>query len=1091
MGERQHGSKSPSTAASCFLRQVSHSPSFCRTATADASSISTKRSSKSKPPCAHNTSKPRPSSPVLISSTIQLVDTGSPSGLERSPSICSNVTSHSQSYRGGVHGSGRWVASPMLNSSMSNLQLQSSIRVSSLKNRHGGGSSGGGDNWLMTDPGSSSLVTGGQVAERRYPSATTVPTLVDTTTVFERSSSTTSVTTNRRTGKPIWSAFHSGHGGAKSSVLSIPVFATKSPERNRILKLKSIPSQTQISIDSSMTPTFVVPPPAASLPLFIPSNPSSSKSTYNLKNAKHANEKIRAPIRIRHSLSATSATRAGSSPLPQRDQDRSASAPSLPVSFVEANSRSGDASPTLPHSGMKMSPSLLSSLSPLPPPMPCPTVGNRRRRRRSSSSSSSNTNQIFSSRDRISSFTSQTSIATATTARTSMTNRTLSSCSTTTSSLANSQCTLIPQGSSDITSKPITLVPGAHYLRRSSSNSNGYTPASHHLHGHGREKRFLRNQSYQHRHQRQGSTTSNISFDGAGEGGNTAAASARSQAYAQLTGTATAAGMGLGLGTITNANKDVGPRRRRPSTSPGSGLGSTIVNWSPYGQRHGLGTGGSIAASTANGSASTLMPSPSSSPPYQHHSKVAHSSLISLSHYGNPSSITRTPSRVSSPPSTPSHHFSSSPKSKSILTRASSLSTKASACGGMVKSVKFVEIPEVYYRSGYYEHDGKEFIYGCDTGNADKEEDEEDEGEDGIPAVGARGEGQEGMVLRECSGMDIEAIDMDIDTYLGTHKHFSEESKEPKYGFKKMGWGFLSRGRRVEKENQREQEDESKESIIPPPPPPYEHGQKRVEKEKTTSGFGLRRLMGLTTRKAPPPPLSLSISSPAPLSPKSPRCLVQVEEKTRQRNKKQSTSPHVSPRKPISGPYVLGSHLPSRSPSTHSPMPSPSSSFLHQQIPGRPIPMSSSNTSLNKMHGGRQCEHQNLETLSTVSQGCGSHHRSRSLRNTHQLNTSLTTITNFGMNTERPVGPNVAGTRPKGFVIGTDAFLSVNAVPVPLKNASSYESFRSAKSYGGWSDKGSMRSAKSAGTSSMRTFRTWMNKIGTGVYGGVGVAVAE
>ena len=1072
-GQRQ------SATASCSPQQVSRSPSSCHTATAatchnltSTSSSPANSSSKSQPP----TAKPRPSSPVFISSTIQFVDVGtppaSPSGLERNPSICSNLTSRSH---GGVYGFASLATSPMSNSTHSNLQLQSLIRVSPLKNRHHGGG-GGGNNSPMTDSGSS-LMTGNQVAERRHSPTTTGATLPST-----QSPSATSSMINRRAGKSMWSAPHSGLGATISPSLT-PVLPTGHFENDRILK--SIPSQTQISVDSSITPTFVVPSSTASLPLFVP----LSNSVYHLKNAKHASEKLslRTPTGIRHSLSATSTSRTSPSSHPQREwRDKFASSPSLPISFVGANKHQGDASPTVPHLGMKMSPLLLSSSSP-PPPL---AAENRRRRRRSSSSSSNNTNQNPSkSRDRISSFTSQTSIATATTARTSMTNRTLSSCSTT-SSLVNSQCTPItpvPQDPSDLTSKPIP-VPGAHYFRRSSSNSTGYTPASYHLHGHGREKKFLLNQSYQRRYQRQGSTTSSVSFDGVGESGNNAAASARSQAYAQLTGNATAAGMGLGLGTIANANVDAGSRSRRPSTSPGSGFGPS-TNSSPCGQRHGSGQGRPASGSTTCGTITTML-SPSSPPTYQPHSRLAHSSLISLSHYGNPSSITRTPSRVTSPPYVPSHHFSSLPKTRSILTRASSLSTKASACGSTVKSVKFVEIPEIYYRSGYYEHDGIDFIYGCDTGNTDakEEEDRGDEGQDDIPAVGARGEGQEGMVLRECSGMDIEAIDMDIDTYLGTQKHFAEESKETKYGLKKMGWGFLSRGRRlIEKESRREQEDGMKASIVPLPPF-SDQEQRREEKEKTTPGFGLRRLMGLTTRKAPPPPLSLSISSSAPLSPESPNALIRLEEDKIQpkNNKKPSTSPSVSPRKPISGPYVLGSHLPSRSPSsTHSSMPSPSSP-LHQPIPSRSILASSSSTSLNKMHGRPWCGHSPNSPIPSSASVCqGHHHRSRSLRSTHAPNASIVTTIfshlDSGMNTERPVGPNVAGRmRPKGIVMGADAFQSVNSL---IKNASSYESFRSAKSCGGRSD--DVDSMKSVGAGSMRTFRAWMNKIGTGGGGGV------
>jgi hypothetical protein len=417
------------------------------------------------------------------------------------------------------------------------------------------------------------------------------------------------------------------------------------------------------------------------------------------------------------------------------------------------------------------------------------------------------------------------------------------------------------------------------------------------------------------------------------------------------------------------------------------------------------------------------------------------------------------------------------------------MSTKGSGCGsGTVKSVKFVEIPEVHYRSGCYEQDGNEYIYGYDNGGAgvsEDIEDEEDEDEDNIPAVGAKGEGQEGLVLRECMGIDVEAIDMDIDTYLGSPPPSAAggEEKESKLSFKKMGWGFLSRGaRKAEKEN-RTEVDESKDSIIPPPLEPEQ------KKEEKTSGFGLRRLMGFTTRKAPPPPLSLSISSPLSLAPKSPTTITtQVEEVPDQiHDNRPGTSPPVSPRKPISGPYILGSHLPSRSPPAHSPIPSSSSSFLHQPVSSRTIPTSPSNTSLNRLNhglGGRHYGYEYPQPSSTVSHG-GTTRRSRSLRSTHRTNPSLTTVTNLGMNTERPVGPNIAGTRPKGFVVGADV-LSLDAVPAALKNAPSYESFRSAKSYGGRSvrsEVGSMKSAKSIGAGSMHSFKAWMNR--------VAVAVAE
>ncbi|KXN87560.1 hypothetical protein AN958_08494 [Leucoagaricus sp. SymC.cos] len=653
--------------------------------------------------------------------------------------------------------------------------------------------------------------------------------------------------------------------------------------------------------------------------------------------------------------------------------------------------------------------------------------------------------------------------------------------------------------------------------------TSGGTPPSfpyhHHLHGLGNgggEKRsqFLSNHQppYQHRHQRQNSTSSSVSFNGTGvgfgntNGGNTAAAIAasvaRSQAYAQLTGTATVVGLGLGMG-VPGGNANVtsaSSKRRRPSTSPGSTTGSGSETssihsqLSPYGRRFAqsqrLGSEPGSETLVGNRSANTLMPLSSSAPSST--SRPTPSSSVSLSHYGN-SVVTRSPR---SPHHAPLHHLTSSlPKSKSILTRTSSMSTKNSGCGGTVKSVKFVEIPEVHYRSGCYDQDGNEYVYGydgggpsgsddADGGDGSRDEDQDMDEDDNL-AVGAKGEGQEGMVLRECMGLDIEAIDMDIDTYLGVGKAVEAEEggeKESKLSFKRMpglGWGFLSKSKKAEKENRRE-EDESKDSIVPP----TEVEQKKEEKDKSSSGFGLKRLMGFTARKTPPPPLSLSISSPFSLGPKSPTTVAasQTERSTEQRKTKQSTSPPVSPRKPISGPYALGSRLPSRSPPTHSSLPSPSSSFIQQPISSRFNPASSSNTSLNRTNQGRQFSMNNHGNAT---------HRSRSIRSTHRTNPSLTTVTNLGMNTERPVGPNIAGTRPKGFV-GNDEVLSLNAVP--LKNATSCESFRSARSYGGRSvrsEVGSMKSAKSVGGGSTRSFRTWMNRNGVGQgYSGTNVAVA-
>ncbi|KAJ3575912.1 hypothetical protein NP233_g774 [Leucocoprinus birnbaumii] len=1100
--------------------------------------------------------KPRPSSPIFISSTTQLVDSGSPPvsptthGLERSPSLASNVTS--KSYTNG----GRLVRSPTLNASASSLHLQSSIRVSPLKNRHGrsgGGSVNGGGELGSGSDANSTVVA--HVAQQSQPLTTS---LTAGTTGLERSFSNTSTTTNRSIGKPIWSALRSSGGLSTTAPKpSSPSGSATTPtsmgatiatarherERNRILKLKAIPSHGQISLDSSVTPTFVTPPPAVSLPLFAPSS-SSAKDT-----------PPRTPARMRHTLSGASTTTVSSFLPQQKDNDRSyqrrdkfASAPPLPVTIVGANanantrftsprtqmtsglgsatatSMSSTTTPALLHSGVKMSPSLSSSPSPSTS-RAVPAETSKSRKRRSSSSSSANHHP--SRRDRTSSFTSQISIATATTTQTSATTGTSNSCSS--SSSIQSQCqpatpTTTPSPvpvahiPNNLSSKPVpvpraTAAAAAYNFRRTSSSNSSvmtgspsYTPPSYHLHGNGGEKKpvssFIQHQHppYQHRHQRQSSTSSSVSFNGIGGGGglslglglgggSTAAASARSQAYAQLTGTAAnmkvagSLGLGFGLGgggggNSTTATTASSSKRRRPSTSPGPGSGSgsetSSIHSNSFGQRYGFGQRQhQQSVVNGGGSASTLMPSP---PTAHHHS--SRPTRSSLTNHGTPSSMARSASRAStsSPPYAPSHNHASLSK-KSILTRTSSMSTKGSACGGTVKSVKFVEIPEVHYRSGCYEHDGNEYIYGFDNGSngggggsaEDDVEEEEEEGEDDeIPAVGARGEGQEGMVLRECMGLDIEAIDMDIDTYLGPPKSPVEEheEKESKYSFRKLGFGFLSRGR---KESRRE-EDESKDSIVPPP----------LEKEeKTSSGFGLKRLMGFTARKAPPPPLSLSISAPIPLAPKSPTTTTLVEPSSPLGNKKRSTSPPVSPRKAISGPYVLGSHLPSsRSPPTHSPIPSPSSSFLHQQMTSRSIPTSSSHTSLNRLQAGRQT----------------GPHRSRSLRSTHRTNASLTTVTSLGMNTERPVGPNIAGTRPKGFVVGAGSVLSVDAVPGPLKSAPSYESFRSAKSYGGRSvrsEVGSMKSAKSVGAGSLRSFRTWMNRsVNVGSRGDVGIAVA-
>lgn len=442
------------------------------------------------------------------------------------------------------------------------------------------------------------------------------------------------------------------------------------------------------------------------------------------------------------------------------------------------------------------------------------------------------------------------------------------------------------------------------------------------------------------------------------------------------------------------------------------------------------------------------------------------SSSISLSHHGSSygsSYVSRSPRT----PITPHGSQLPPPKAKSILTRTSSMSTKNSGCGGTVKSVKFVEIPEIHYRSGFSEEDSNGYIYGETSGLND----EDSEDDDDISAVGVKGEGQEGIVLKDCMGIDVEAIDMDIDTYLGNES--LEEEKEGKLSFKRkqgLGWNFL-RGRKQERETDEAKEvkqiDDEKESVP----------EQKKEKSSSTSGF--KKFMGLTSRKAPPPPLTLSIGNPIPINFKPLPTPVHENANTNETSKKRTS---VSPsRKPISGPYALGSHLPSRP----SMPPSPSSSFIYQSsaAPAR----SSSNTSLNRLHGSlSRRQHHNYSSASV-------NHGHKANPNTHGRSQSSTPHNGHlrSGSLERAVGPNIAHTRPKG-IIGQDVpGLDSTTRPIPLKNAPSYESFRSAMSYGGRSvrsEVGSVKSSKSVGTGSLRGFRTWVNKVSAR---GIPVAVAE
>lgn len=963
--------RSPSTSASC-TPQLSRSPSISSRTHRD--SATTNRSSKHRQ---HAAAIPRPSSPVLISSTSQLVDAPGLEPASRSPSISSNAT--------GLRSAA--------NASVSSLQLQSSIRVSPLKNRTCGPSYSPVPNFSGSGAGPPGI---------------------------QRCPSNTSITTNNSTSTAIWSAIR-----AKS---------TSTPERNRILK--SIPSQSQIAMDSSVKPMFAVPSPS-SLPL-------SSRDLIP----------PRLPPKDRHTFSGGPLL---SPSLSQRDKDRHthrrdkfASAPPVPVPIVGAASTRSSPSSIRPGANSP------SSVSP-----PNNVTGLSASTSPSSPSGASHSTikmspngRSRSPRDRTTSLTSQCSITTATTTHTAATTGTTSS---------SSSSRLHPYTPTTPSPIPVPMAVSGICNFRSSSNSSTSTPPSY-LHGlgGGEKKQF-----HQHRHQRQASTSSTISLN---SGSTAAAVAARSQAYAQLTG--------------------VSAKRRRPSTSPGS---DTSLHSHPYSRQIRPNLGGSNATGYGsglgggnNGSASTLMPlSLSSSAPYPltlpPPPTPSHSSSLSSSYYGN-SYASRSP-RTPLTPHAPHHPL---PKAKSILTRTSSMSTKNSGCGGTVKSVKFVEIPEIHYRSGFSEEDGNEYIYGYGRGSDTPSYDNEEDGDDEDLAVGAKGEGQEGMVLRDCMGIDVETIDMDIDTYLGNGL---PEEKETKLTFKRkqgLGWNFLSRGRKQERDADKDKEtrrcDDEKEPVL------------EQKKEKSSSGLGLKRLMGLTSRKAPPPPLTLSISSPLPIGLRSPSTSAKEDVNTSLASKKRSTSPVSPSRKPISGPYVLGSHLPSRSPPTHLPLPSPSSSLLHHPtIPTCSVPASSSNASLNGLNGSLSGRHHNLSSAS-ISYG-NTTHRAKYMHSSHRRNPSLTTATGLGMSTERPVGPNIAGTRPKG-IIGADV-LSLNAVPIPLKSAPSYESFRSAKSYGGRSirsEVGSVKSSKSAGAGSMRSFRTWMSKVSANVGGsnaGFPVAVAE
>lgn len=552
-------------------------------------------------------------------------------------------------------------------------------------------------------------------------------------------------------------------------------------------------------------------------------------------------------------------------------------------------------------------------------------------------------------------------------------------------------------------------------------------------------------------------------------GGTAAASAARSQAYEQLT------------------RKGSATRPRRPSTAPGSDTSS--IRSIPYLHQSGLGgIGTGIRYGNVNGHDTSVMSSSSPSPstPYSSSSTPHPHNLssISLSHYGN--SYVSHSSHAPLTPHAP-HHYPS--KAKSILTRTSSISTKGSAHGGTIKSVKFVEKPEVYYQSGYYEQDGKEYIDGHEAGNdthsyGNIDDDDDDDGDGGL-SVGAKGEGREGKVLKEYMGIDVGAIDMDINTYLGSgveEEVKEEEVKTPCKRKQGLGWNFLLKGWKEDKDKETRKGDD--ENSCPASVKEQKKTEEEKSEERTSSGLSLKRLMGIG-RKIPPPSLSISISSPFPLGLRS----TANGDTDANRNKKQSTSPPVSPCKPaISGPYVLGSHLPSRSPPSQSPIPSPSASLLHHTtMPTRSIPTSPSNTSLSRLNNQSKRHYNQYQSSSVAASGSTSHY-TRSMQEKYRSSNPATAANGIGMSTERPIGPNVAGTRPKG-IIGSGV---LDLTAVPLKNAPSYESLRSTQSYGGRSEAGSVKSARSAGGASVRSFKTWMSKAGGGFgNGGVTVAIAE
>lgn len=902
------------------------------------------------------TAMPTPSSPILISSTSQLVD--SPESISKSPS---NTI--------GLRGSA--------NASVSSLQLQSSIRVSPLKHKlHG-------SPYLLRETNQDPYTS------LRHANAMSPG--------LQRSTSSTSTKTNNSASTAIWSAIR-----AKSGTQA---------ERNRILK--SVPSSSQIVTGSSVMPTFTVPVP--SLPLTPteatpPRVPPKDRNTFNGTGTPS----------LLPSFSHTDKGRQ------TRRRDKFASAPPIPVpagtnvpTSSAASTRFGVISSSAPSShytgaGTSTSPSSLSGAS-------------------NSTIRISANGRSRAPRNRTASLNSQSSIATTTTSHTVATTGTTSS---STSSRLHPYTPTLP-------SSTIPVSPGVYNFRTSSHSSTGTPPS--YLHGYGNgEKKYP--------HQRQNSSSSDICIN---DGSTAAAAAARSQAYAQLTGASSA--------------------KRRPSTTSSGSEAPPYLhlysNSHPYSYQARSNFGGSSVSSfqgRAHGSAGTLIATPLSASSRRPSLPPPSSSSVSLSHNGG-SYVSRSPRT----PITPQTSQLPPPKAKSILTRTSSMSTKNSGCGGTVKSVKFVEIPEIHYRSGFSEEDGNELMFGETSSLGD----EDDDDNDGISAVGARGEGQEGIVLRDCMGIDVEAIDMDIDTYLGGGSPDEEESKLDFKRKQGLGWNFL-RGRKHERDTDKGKElkktaneKESSASALEP----------KKEKEKSNSALGFKKLMSLTSRKAPPPPLTLSIGPPIPLHFKPPLAQTQENTTTRDIGKRQAS---VSPsRKPISGPYALGSHLPSRSPLP----PSPSSSFIHR-LPATPA-RSSSNTSLNRSLSSLSRRNHHNYSSTSVNYGDRPHW------NAHGRNQSSTPYTGPRRtgSLERPVGLNVAHIRPKG-IMNQDVPGLDSARPTPLKNAPSYESFRSAKSYGGRSvrsEVGSVKSSKSIGAGSLRGFRTWVKKVSAHTGTSIPVAVVE